>query len=675
MEGGGVAVVVAAVAHLGGAGVHVRKDVVAVAAQRADRVEDDAGGGPALHVAITVVVCLVAGRHEVAVVVLAVAELRGAQEDGGVVVIAVAVGLGLAVRVEVDLAPHAGRAVLETVAVAGAHTTAVLAVVDQAVRVESDVPRALVVDEHETGGRRTADADDAGEVAVRDLWGVWVDRWSERIGGVVVAVFAAAEPDQAGVTRGVLQRRFRALGEPVPIVVEFIRGHGAVAVVVQPVAQLAGPTVDRGRAVVAVVVVVPDHAVGAALGDAVAVVVGLIWVEQAVAVVVEEVARDLDRERVGVHGRLVVVAVAAAGPVAHRGLHHALDVAVEVVVYLGVGQAVRVEIVERRDGRRAVEEGAAGELVAVVVDPVTQLGGAAEHGRVVVVALQARAGGAAIGVGVGVRQTAGEVVVCAVAVAVRDAVTDLVGPGEGGGYAVVAVHIAGEVAAAVDRAEDEARAGVSAPFDGPGRVAVGIEVGVWQVGEEAAFVVGGVAVRVDLVRAVAVFAELLGPWVDVRVGVAGALVLGRERDGRIVEAVAEVGRAKLVEFGFATTRRRAVAVAVFVEIEGAQSAAVAVVVNLVRGLADLFGLRVGVEAFEGRAVHAVLVRATDRAAPAVAVFVPADAGAVGVALQDYSPEQVGIAVGVAIVRQLVAVVIFAVEAGACAALGDPVLNH
>ena len=564
---------VAVVPRPGGPGVDAAVSGGAVAA---DHVRDRRAG-PALHIAVAVAVDFGGRGHAVAVVVDAVADL---EEDRGavlVVVVAVAEGLAEAVVVQIQLAGDAGVAGVPRDADAAEHLFEAVLVVAagiearHAVGVVAGVARALVVDEDEVARGRVV-------VRVRDLRGPGVDVAGVGVGeGVVFAVATADVADDAGVPDGPRQLLDRAGDVAIAVAVDLVERDEAVAVVVEAVAQLVRAGVDRGRGVVAVA------------GDlvlAVDVAVGLAQVEEAVAVVVGVVAGHLDRRRV--HARDRVVAVARADR-----------------------EAVRV-------GVRLV---GGDDAVAVVVDGVAVLGVAEVDIRVAVVAVEGntlgggRAERSAVGVGVHVVGVHAPV---AVAVA---AVADLVGGGEHGREGVVAVpqerSEAGRGGPAAELRRSRLRRG-----DAPA-VAVAVPV----VRREDTRIVRGVAVVVDLIRGDPVLAELGGG----RVG-AGVVVLAVVGGGGLVERglgvlVQEAGRCDL---GVAAARDGQVAPSVAVGVDDQVGRAIAVVVDLDVRLADLGSVGVLVEAVVLGDVVAVLLVATD-----------ADAEAVAVEVSDVDPREAG----------------------------------
>ena len=378
------AVVVQPVADLVGGRVDVGRVVVAVTL----------AGRPTVAVVVEALV-----RDAVAVVVDPVARLRLALVDGRVGVVAVVVGgpgdaVGAPgvdrVAVEVD----ARDAVQDAVAVGvglvdGDHGVAVVvgAVAelrragedarDRVVAVAGAGTDVVVVDVRLVAGHRT--------VAVRVLAVADLGRAVEDLGVVVVAVEAVGGPARGHAT---LRDGDEQVALPVAVAVEEDRRLGGRR------------RVDVG----AVVVGRQEHAVGAAQGDPVAVVVPAV-VDRAVAVVVDRVARlGVAREA----GRVVVVAVALADQNAvHVGValvagNGAVAVVVQPVADLGVArEAGRVVVVAvaRTDGDAVeiVVDLLVDLRVAVVVEPVARLRLAGVDGRVGVVAVVVRGPGDAVG--------------------------------------------------------------------------------------------------------------------------------------------------------------------------------------------------------------------------------------------------------------------------------------
>jgi len=328
-----------------------------------------------------------------------------------------------------------------------------------------------------------------------------------------------------------------------------------------------------------------------------------VLIDRAVAVVVLAVDAEVGLVGVGVHVRVAVVAVVSVHVAVAVDVIEvaAIAVLVDAVVgdldRAGVDARVRVVAVDVRGGSVGVGVGLAAVGVtatAIVVHAVaTDLGGAGVHVRVAVVAVGDR--GVAVAVGVLGRDLA-VLVDLAVAVVV-EAVLDLGRAGVDGRVAVVAVHVrVGAVGVGVDQV---GLAGVAT-----GVTVVGAGVGL-------TVVQAVVAVAVD-----AVAGGVLGPGVDVGVGVVAVAVLG----GVALQAAGLHHVAG------------AVAVAVLVEVglddrQAVVDLATAVVVDAVADLGHA-GVHtgVGVVAVEEGAVPVQV--GVDRDVFAVAVVVRAVVGAV-----------------------------------------------
>ena len=650
---GRVAVVVdAAVDHLGRAGVDRRVVRLAVAADQAA----DLGGRPALDVAVAVAVDLGQGDEAVAVVVDPVADLL--QEGGAliVVVVAVALGLGEAVSILVQLVAGAGVAgdAGQTGAADGGADAVLLVAAPVEARVgvegedvdgvvEAGIAGTLVVHQHQLEGPRGVVPLGVGVAELRragvDVGGVVA---VEGLARVVVAVVPAGEADDAPVAHRPGRRLLGAGDEAVVVGIGLVRRHQAVAVVVLGVAQLGGAGHDRRVGVVAVVVGGARHAVRAALRHAVDVGVGLVLVEEAVAVVVDVVASLLFLPRVDQVVGVVAVGLQLPGR-DDKDLRRALRVVVEVVVELDVGHAVD----------------------AVVVLAVAQLGGAAVDRVVGVVAVQrlALGGGVAQGAAVHVvvvvvrhlrevRADAADRVTtlgvaggapAAVAVVVQP-VADLLGLRVDRGPQVVAVAGAG-------RAALGGRAAAVHGVDRHGRVdgevhveAEAVVVRVVPVGDQQVQVVAVVAVVVDLVGLEDRLADLGRLGVPAVQPVVAVVVLAAEL---VVGVVAVQAVSQELAQGLQSRRARSagrgqVAPAVPVRVLHHGGLAVAVVVHLVVAhqgarVADLLHARVdvvaGVVAVAAGGLRAYAQQAVD-VAVAVLVDVQAHRDAVGVALED-----------------------------------------
>ena len=324
------------------------------------------------------------GRHDpVAVVVQAVAGLRGAGERGGLdrIAVAAAVEAGGAA----DHERGAGQpAVAVVVHLVGGHDP--VAVV---------VERVAQLDEAETDHVRGVVA-----VAVAQPLAVGVGvGLVRRRGAVAVVVLAVAELGGAGEDQRIAVVAVGARGDAVAVVVQALVVRGAVAVLVDAVAQLLRAGVHGRLAVVAVALADPRT---------VAVGVHLVGRHRAVAVVVQAVAQ---LGVAGVGRGLGVIAVGVADPVAVRvGVdlfvrHRAVAVVVQAVAQLGgAGEDRGIGVVAVGAGGDAVavlvEPLVVGGAVAVLVDAVAQLLGAGVDARVVVVAVGV--GGVAVAVAVAV---------------------------------------------------------------------------------------------------------------------------------------------------------------------------------------------------------------------------------------------------------------------------------
>ena len=532
----GVAVVVHAVAQLGSVGEDGGCCVVAVA------LDGDVAGlqlaglqGLALG-AVAVAVGVhphgddlggVQVHHVVAVVVLAVAQLDGVGVHPGVAVVAVVVGADVAAGGCAGGDRGAGQAVAVTVAVlvpaAGVHGV---------VLVHGCV--AVVVQ------------------SVADLGGVGVGR-SHRVVAVTGQRHVTVGP-LTGVGRRAQQAPAIVVGIGIPdLAVDRVFIHSAIAVVIAAVAQLGRQGIDL-LAVVVAVEAVGHEALGLLAGQALvsgvaeAVLVpipvpgggvGGARIHGAVAVVVHAVAA-LDGG--GVHGGIAVVAVTTVGgPAAGLGalIEHAR----------GVTEAVSVQVLVPAGGVGCVV--LVGLRVAVVVDAVTQLGGARVRRRAGVVAVVGAGGpargqvaggeglvGHAVAVQVGVdvpgQSVGGVLVHAAVAVVVR-AIAGLEGRGVASRIGVVAVATVGEPAL-----------GGLAGQGADGRVAEAVQVTV--------LVPGGAPLRV-----------LVHGTITVVVETVAQLIVARVAGGVVVVAVAGVEH-ELVGLVAGQRRGEQVAVAVGVAI-------------------------------------------------------------------------------------------------------------
>ena len=242
---GRVAVVVDAVRDLSHGRVDRAVGLIAIAAPQQARGQRHARLRVAGHVAVPIRIALGRGRDRVAVVVEAVADLQRLGAHLRVRVVAVAVRGAVVVAVEVELAVHAG------VPGGDVGSLAVLAGAGDAVGVVPRVARALVVHEDVRPGERI-------EVGVRDLRSVGVDPGREGVARIVLAIVASGHPDDVeplGVGQVGVVRRTGHIA--VAVDVQLVRPgraipEGAVAVVVQAVAELRGRQVDLEDVVVTV---------------------------------------------------------------------------------------------------------------------------------------------------------------------------------------------------------------------------------------------------------------------------------------------------------------------------------------------------------------------------------------------------------------------------------------
>jgi hypothetical protein len=547
---GAVAVVVHAVADLGGVGVHRSVEVVAVrgvrnvgAAGAAGRVARVAVVTESIGVGVGVpgagIERVVVIHRPVAVVVHAVADLVGVGIDGGVGVVAVVV------VAEVPGGLGTGAGLLEGVAVTVAVEIIVGVVGDQQILVGGTV--AVVV------------------LAVADFLGA----------GVVVGVGVVAVRSVRDRPRGLVAERVRSAGVTetvrVPVVVPGAVATGvdarvivigrstAVLVDVAVVADFDLAGVDGPFGVVAVGVVrdvARERVTGLDRGprgvaEAVAVQVRVervrvrgVLVDAAVTVVVHAVA---DLAGAGVDGPVGVVAVGVVADEARGGLTgggRAASVTVAVAVAVGVeGLGVGCVVL-------------VGGTVAVVVDPVTDLVRFRVDRVVGVIAVRSVvdvAGGLVAGDGavrsvtvvitIDIRVPGGRIrgrsLVAVTVAVVVDAVADLGLAGVGRSLPVVAVAAVGDVARGLV-ALHQAHAGVAEQ--------VGVAVVVPGTGID-----GGVFVHITVAVVIDVVADLAGVGVDVGLGVVA------------VGAVAHVTRGGLAGNGRATGVTEAVGVAVGVE--------------------------------------------------------------------------------------------------------------
>ena len=273
-----VAVPVPPVAQLGGAGVDLRHEVVAVRHRPGQHAVSDVAVEPAIAVAVEVLVDL-----PIAVVVVLVAGLRRTGEDRRVAVVAVVPsGAGqvlVPVTVRVEVLVDVGVAVLvdPVTDLRGARVdggVAVVAVgqgavreravslvtvveaVDIRVEVLVDVSVAVLID----AVAHLAQPRGSPGVPVVAVAGTLADavavavRLVARQHPVAVAVQAIADLERPREDRclDVVTVPVVTLVEAVPVVVGLVRGHRAVAVAVDAVAQLGRPREDREEAVVAV---------------------------------------------------------------------------------------------------------------------------------------------------------------------------------------------------------------------------------------------------------------------------------------------------------------------------------------------------------------------------------------------------------------------------------------
>ena len=387
-----VAVLITPVAHFGRAPVHPGVAVVAV------------GPGGAADEAVVVQVDLV--HRAVAVIVREVARLAGTGEDGADAIVAVAQGhdVALGLGAVAQLGQRRAEAIAVAVEVPAAGEDVV---VDLAVAVLV-APVAGLEGTRVGGGDRVVAVAAVGHVARRLFAGlkrhvgvteavpieILIERDLHPLIHLPVAVLITPIT-HLGRAPVHLRVAVVAVGpggaadEAVAVQVDLV--HRAVAVVVHEVAGLAGAGEDRADAVVAVApgrhVALRLRAVspgGERVAEAVAVavlVVVLDWdplVGATVTVLVEPVAGlgSADVDRCG-----AVVAVATLGHVALRSLA-GLDrrAAVTEAVSIGIGVEPPLHPLVRL-------------TVAVLITPVTHLGGAPVHLRVAVVAV--RPGGAA----------------------------------------------------------------------------------------------------------------------------------------------------------------------------------------------------------------------------------------------------------------------------------------
>ena len=647
-----VAVVVHTITELRGSGVDQVVVVVAVArvhhVARGQGAGGGGGGGVAVAIAIGVGVpgqrvgSVVVVSGAVTVIVHAVADLGGGGIDRGVAVVAVGV---------VGHGAGGGGAGL-----GGAGAVAVAVAVAVGVP-GGDIGRVVLV-----GGAVT--------VVVHPVADLGAGGIHAGVGVVAVAVVAhgsrrgrAGRGGNAGVAVAVAV----IVGVPGAGIAGVVFVHGAVTVVVHPVAQLGGPWIGAGVAVVAVGVSGTRYGHVAAGGQAgadadpraaiaVAVVVhgpggrpahrGVVVVHQAVAVVVDGVA-DFAGGRVD--RGIAVVAVGVIRGVAARGaagLGAAAGVAVSIPIVVGV---------------EGVEQGLVDGPVAVVVHPVADFGGhRADAGVAVVAVLQTGSGvgitdhaaglvaghrrageitvAIAVGIGVPGAGVAGVVLVDGAVAVVVHAVAGLGGVGTDRGVAVVAVlaggptvavvvgiacgtvavvvggigavglagaRIVGRVRVVAVAAVGHGAAGGGAGGGGAGVVSVAVAVAVGVPG-------GGAGDRVVVVvhQAVAVVVQLVADLgrvgVDVRVGVVTVrVVVHPARTGLTVQD-ADVGVAEAIPVG----------VGIPGGLEALVGHAVAVVVDVVAGF-------VGTRVYGAVGVVAVSV-IRDPALPGVAAV-----GAVG----------------------------------------------
>ena len=573
-----VAVVVRAVAVLGGAGVDAVIGVEAVAVighvARGLVAGDSRDGGVAVGVGVGVGVpggCIrrvVFVHVAVAVVVVPVAVLGGRRVDGGQGVVAVGRIGDVAHRnfAGVDRVGRVAVAIDVTVVVPGGSVHA--AIVDLAVAV---VIEAVAEFGRAREGRRIAVvalfagretvavqvgiADRAVTVVVVRIGAVVLGDAGVEVGVEVVAVTVQGDVT-AGLVAGDHDRGTIAVAVLITILVpggsveSVVLIAEAVAVVVDPIAVLGGAREGRGLGVVAVAsggdvasrrIASENARAGAGVFQTLAVAVavrvrvepgGDVFVDRTITVVIELVAR-LGSGRVG--GGVGVIAVARVRDVA-RGLvagAHARD-SIAVVV------AVRVRV-------EHVHDTFIDHAVAVLIHTVAELGRSRVHEIVEIVAI-ARVGHEARGLGAGGTRELGIAVAIHVDVGVPDGRVD--------GVVIVDLAVAVVVAtvAVLGFARAHARVGVVAVggvrgvagrslagHDGlqGAAVAVGVEVGV-ELGHDVLVHVA-VAVVVDQV------AELDRGRVDGRVEVVAVggvedvvLALVGLAVGGIAEAVAVV---------------------------------------------------------------------------------------------------------------------------------------
>ena len=368
-----VAVVVHRVAGLGRGGVNRRARVVAVGGVRHPPGRGRAGGGGVgrVPVAVAVRVPVERGHHAlvdaaIAVVVDAVAGLHGAVEHGGVGVVAVGrVHLAVPVAVRVRVRGVAAEAVLVDAVrghVGGAGVDPVVLVVavgaggdarHRGVVAVAVAVRVRLAHQHGVGPRGTREGVRVAVVAVGPVRDVAGGRFArrDRVGGVPEGVLVVVRVPGGGVHGLVVD-------------------HG-VAVLVDAVAGLDGPGLDRAVEIVAV----PGHR-GLARLHAAGEEGGAGAVAVAIEVGVDRLARTTDA---GV--RVVAVAVdgGEAGALTDAALHAGRARAVAVAVRVDVG--LRLRVADHGVGGRAVvgrDLVRRGDLVPALAG-VT--GGEAEAGR------------------------------------------------------------------------------------------------------------------------------------------------------------------------------------------------------------------------------------------------------------------------------------------------------
>ena len=687
-----VAVVVDAVALLGGRGVDGAVAVVAVvrvagvAAGHAAVL--GAGGGVALAVTVGV---LVEGRGDplvgaaVAVVVDTVAHLGGRGVDRAVGVVAVqevdyvagglaalvggarAVALAVAVGVRVvggrDPLVHGAVAVvvLRVAVLGGARVGAGVVVV--AVGAVAHVPAGGAAGAVRAAGVAEAVAvavlvegrlDPLVDVAVAVVVDLVAGLRGAGVHGAVAVVAVAGVRDvAAGLAAGHGPARAVALAVAVLVDVERrTRGgvHGAVvvvdvaiAVVVDAVAHLGSRGVDGAVAIVAVVGVA-DVAAGLAAGVvggaavALAVAVGVRvvggldpLVHGAVAVVVDQVAH---LGLTGVGGRLGVVAVAGVRHVPAGGTAGVVRAA-QVTVAVTVGVRVVGGLDPLVHGAVAVVVGLVADLRPARVDrgvgvvAVTVDAHVPARGRAADVGVRGLTVAVAVGVAVPGGGVGGGVRVDgAVAVVVR-AVADLRATGVAGGVRVVAVAVVVHVAAG----------GVAGGHGRAGAVAEGVAVAV---DVPVGGVRGGRRIDVAIAVVVHVVTDLGGRRVDGRLGVVAVRAVAHEARGGLAGRLGGVHVSVAVTVGVGVEGGRIAGV-------GAVGVAAAVVVDAVAADLGLAGVRGGLAVV---AVGAVLdVAAGDLAREGGVVHV---AVAVTVAIGVEGALHLLVGVAVAVVVQLVA---------------------